>query len=94
MRIVWSENALADLEEIEAYIAKANPGAAMAVKEQIREQVGYLLQSPGMGRHGRVHNTRELVIAGLPYIVAYSVSGEWVRIVAVVHGARRWPTAF
>ena len=94
MRIVWSRGALADLGEIERYITSANPEAARAVKDRIRERVGHLAQMPGAGRLGRVPDTRELVIAGLPYVVAYAVDETWIRIVAVIHAARRSPEAF
>jgi plasmid stabilization system protein ParE len=44
-----------------------------------------------MGRSGRVAGTRELVIAGTPYLVAYRVEAKAVVILAVIHGAQRWP---
>lgn len=47
-----------------------------------------------MGRPGRVPDTRELVIAGTPYVMAYRIEGAQVHIVAVIHGARRWPEHF
>jgi toxin ParE1/3/4 len=47
-----------------------------------------------LGRTGRVAGTRELVIAGLPYTVPYYLKGQEVRILAVMHGARKWPDEF
>ncbi len=41
---------------------------------------------PESGRPGRVSGTRELVIAGTPYIAAYRVVGETIRILRVLHG--------
>jgi toxin ParE1/3/4 len=38
--------------------------------------------------------TRELVIAGTPFIVVYRVFGNSLRILSVIHGARRWPERF
>ncbi len=29
-----------------------------------------------------------------PYIVAYTVIGEQLTIIAVIHGAREWPEGF
>lgn len=47
------------------------------------------------GRTGRVSDTRELVIAGTPYVVAYRITHQSeVQILAVLHGKRRWPDAF
>ncbi len=47
-----------------------------------------------MGRPGRSQGTRELVIAGSPYIVVYIVDDIEVQIVAVFHSAMRWPDTF
>ena len=42
-------------------------------------------------RPGRVAGTRELVITGTPYVAAYAVTAETIRILRVLHGAQRWP---
>ena len=36
--------------------------------------------------------TRELVVTGTPYVVAYRVTPAGVQILRVVHGARDWPS--
>jgi len=53
-----------------------------------------LADHPGMGRPGRVDGTRELVIAGLPYVVAYFHQGDTVTVLRVLHGAMKWPKRF
>jgi len=40
---------------------------------------------------GRVEDTRELVIPGLPFIVVYRVKKESVEVARVIHGAQEWP---
>jgi addiction module RelE/StbE family toxin len=50
-----------------------------------------LVQFPEMGRPGRIEGTRELVISRTPYIAAYRILGETVRILRVLHGAQLWP---
>jgi plasmid stabilization system protein ParE len=47
-----------------------------------------------MGRPGRVPGTRELVVAGTPYVVAYRVAASQIDVLAVIHAARRWPQTF
>jgi len=79
---------------IAEYIARRNRRAADAVQEAIRHQVGRLAEHPRSGRPGRVEGTRELVVSGTPYIVAYRVAGEVVTILRVLHGARQWPHEF
>jgi len=44
-----------------------------------------------MGRPGRIEGTRELVVSGTPYIAAYRIVGDTVRVLRVLHGAQQWP---
>jgi toxin ParE1/3/4 len=87
----WTKLALIDLNEAFAYIAEDNSQAAASVAARIAELTRNLIQHPGMGRPGRVPDTRELVISGTPYIVAYRVRGDKVEVLRVLHAARKWP---
>ena len=91
MNLVWEEDALSDLEGIYEYIAQDNSGAATETTERITEAVALLEESPGMGRPGRVPNTRELVVSGTPYIVPYRVRRRDIQILRVFHTAQRAP---
>jgi toxin ParE1/3/4 len=91
MKIVWSPTARSDLRHIEAYIAERNPRVAAKVAQAILIGVEGLQRFPGIGRPGRVPDTRELVISSTPYIVPYRVVGQRIDIITVIHGARRWP---
>ena len=53
-----------------------------------------LATHPHLGRAGRIAGTRELVVAQTPFVVPYRVVGDDVQILAVFHGARRWPEGF
>ena len=94
MRVVWLEEAAADLAEVRRYIAQDNPGAAVRTARRIRQAVERLADTPHLGRPGRVPGTRELVVTGTPYIVPYHVTAGRVEILAVIHGARQWPGEF
>jgi toxin ParE1/3/4 len=87
----WSAHALADRSTIFDYIEADSPRAAIAADDRIREQVETLTRFPRAGRAGRIEGTRELVISSTPYIVAYRIAGNTVRILRVLHGSRRWP---
>jgi toxin ParE1/3/4 len=58
--------------------------------DRVADKLGHM----PTGRQGRVKNTYEKVVPGLPYIVAYEVStdhgDESVAILHVFHGAREW----
>jgi toxin ParE1/3/4 len=95
MRIVWSPEALADLESMRAYVGSVNPRAA----EKLALRIVSLAESqlslfPESGRPGRVEGTRELVVSRTAYILPYRVVGREVRIIRVYHSARRWPDSF
>ena len=94
MKLRWTAPALRDLEEIGDYIARDNPAAANGVVTNILDQAEGLTTHPHIGRPGRVPGTRELIIADTPYLVPYRVRGDHVQILAVLHGARRWPQNF
>lgn len=94
MRVSWQEDAIGDLIALRRYIAQENPRAAGQVAERIRLATRNLKAHPEIGRPGKIENTRELVIPGLPYIVIYRVYRETAVILRVLHGAMRWPERF
>ena len=82
---------MSDRETIFDYIEADSPRAAIMVDDRIEAQVEGLMQTPEMGRVGRIAGTRELVISRTPYIAAYRIDGNRVRILRVLHGAQQWP---
>jgi toxin ParE1/3/4 len=91
MRLEWSILAQSDREAIFDYIEADSPQAAIVVDDRIREQVEALIRFPESGRPGRVEGTRELVIQRTPYIAAYCIVGDVVRVLRLLHGAQMWP---
>ncbi len=89
--VQWSVLALADRNAIFEYIEADSPQSAVIVDERISAAVGRLKKSPGIGRPGRVEGTRELVIDRTPYVAAYQIADNSVRILRVLHGAQQWP---
>ncbi|MGI8839337.1 MAG: type II toxin-antitoxin system RelE/ParE family toxin [Caulobacteraceae bacterium] len=91
MRLVWSRSSLADRNAIYDYIEADDPRAAIEADLRIEEATRRLIDFPDSGRPGRVEDTRELVVTRTPYVIAYRVRGDIVRILRVIHGARVWP---
>ena len=91
VRIEITRAAARDFGSIEEYIASDNPPAAAKLLERVSQEIDKLADFPELGRAGRVSGSRELVIAGTPYIVAYRVRGEVIQVLRVLHGAQRWP---
>jgi addiction module RelE/StbE family toxin len=94
MKIVWLRRSLWHLKSIKTFVSVDNPEAATTILNRIYDGVQRLATFPEMGRVGRLSGTRELPILNSPYIVVYKVFDEKVEIMAVFHGARRWPTYF
>jgi toxin ParE1/3/4 len=91
MNVVFRRRAVSDLRAIFAHIRKDNPKSAAAVTHRILEAIGVLADFPLLGRAGAVRATRELAIAGTPYIAVYKPLKSRVEIIAVFHGAqKRW----
>ena len=94
MRVRWTTPAREQFVSAYEYIAEGNRAAAAWTADQIWESTQLLARHPMAGREGRVAGTRELVIAGTPFLVAYRIEKNEVRILAVLHAAREWPEEF
>ena len=94
MKIRWMPLAEQDLEAAYDYVQQDNENAARQLVARILSVVGMLGRHPLAGREGRVKGTRELAVARTPYVIAYRIHRDEVQILAVLHGARRWPTSF
>jgi len=64
---------------------------AEQIAAKILRAVEQLADFPGLGRPGRVQGTRELTIAGLPYVVVYQAESRRVAILRVLHARMQWP---
>jgi addiction module RelE/StbE family toxin len=91
MKLVWTELARLDRKDIREYIAQDNLAAALAFDAMISKKVSHLIDHPGLGRPGRVADTRELVVHQ-NYVLVYDVTKEQVRVLRILHAARQWPT--
>jgi toxin ParE1/3/4 len=94
LKLKWSAFAVEDRDRIFEYLAERNPLAALEVDDRFDQSVERLLPHPQVGRPGRVEGTRELVVAGTPYIAAYRVSRDEIVILRLLHGAQEWPDRF
>ena len=94
MRVVFTRRYLQELESISDAIAQHDPVAAARIVNEIHTKASRLLSAhPFIGRPGEISGTRELVIVGTAYVLAYRVVNEQVEVLFVQHGARAWPDA-
>jgi toxin ParE1/3/4 len=94
MQPIWTLLAKRRVLEIRSEIAKDNELAAARTIGKIRAAVKQLDPHPHSGRPGRIAGTRELVVPGTPYMVAYQIFKNKVEIISVVHEKQQWPQKF
>lgn len=87
-QVVYSENALANLERLFEYLAEDDPAAASTAAKVIRQTVEVLAAHPLIGR--RVHGElRELVISygktGYVALYRFLPDRNVVRVLAIRH---------
>lgn len=92
MVVYWTQPAVEDLLQISDYTLK-HFGAAQARRTAlaISSAAESISDFPSLGRTGRKSGTRELVIAGLPFVIVYRVRPDVIEVVRVLHGSRKWP---
>ena len=90
--IEWSEGPVQQLDWAREYITVSNSEEiARRVVDRILSNVEQLARFPMLGRPGRISGTRELVISKTPFIAAYTVQKTRIVVLAIYHGAQRWP---
>lgn len=87
----WTEGAAGNLDQVEEHIAQDNPAAAVATVKKILEAAQILTDYPTLGKRGRERGTRELIVAGLPYIIIYAVHREELVVIRVLHASMKYP---
>ena len=97
MQLKWTDLADIDLERIETHITQENsPIVAIDVVMNIIDSVHLILPDhPRARRQGRLKNTQELVVDGIPFIAVYreQVSTNCIETLRVLHDVQQWPTA-
>lgn len=89
-QVIRTESYRDDLDDIEAFIAKDNPSAALEMWFLIDDQAEKLADSKFPRRPGRVPGTMELV-AHENYIVILEEDLLTVTVLNVVNARQQWP---
>ncbi len=88
MKLIWTDGAAADLEEIVLYIRRESYPAGQRVAAILFDAALSLRSMPYRGRKREPGQFRELVISTLPYIIVYEIAAEAVFIRAIRHSSR------
>ena len=89
MKLRYERGALADLDEIFAYIAADNPAAAARLVTRFEEVAARIAATPYMGEATRKSRFRRFPVGN--YLIVYEVGTDEVVIHYVRHGARKRP---
>lgn len=90
--LVWTPRARKQRHETIEFIAQDNPAAALSQLDEIEKQTDTLLQHPQIGRAGREHGTRELVISRTHFVVVYRIEAERIEVLRLLHTSQAWLT--
>jgi toxin ParE1/3/4 len=94
VNVEWLPLAKRDRDDHLNYIGEHNPWAAIEIGDAFEAAIRRLCNYTEIGRAGRVKGTRELVVAGTPYLIAYRVEANTVVVIRLLHGAQKWPSQF
>lgn len=89
MKVVFREEALADLDEIAQFIAHHDAKAADRVVARVYRTIRRTIATlPLSGRLNAANGTRDYAVPGLPYLVVDIPTPTEIDVVAVFHTAR------
>jgi plasmid stabilization system protein ParE len=88
-KIIWSPEAVADLEQIRDYIARDSVNYALAMVDRVLAVVDGLADFPRSGKRVPEYGDAKIrqMIVG-PYRIIYRISPDSIDIAAIIHGAR------
>lgn len=93
MKVIWSEQALVRLVEIQDFVARANPTAAEQLLHRIVDRGDGLAKFPKMGRAvPELPGTGIREIIEGHYRIVYRVQAKVVQVLTVFEGHRQFPT--
>jgi toxin ParE1/3/4 len=87
----WAVRAARDLLAIDSYLSADNPKAAVEVVKYIMDRAEQLGRHAFLGRSLGAGRPRKLVLTRYPCNIHYRLTVTKVRIVRVLHQARREP---
>lgn len=85
-RIIWTVEAVSNLENIFAYVSAVNAPAAVRLARRLQSAADSLAIHPERGRE-MVRGLRELTIIH-PYLIRYRVRNDTVLVLRIRHGAQ------
>ena len=90
MKVVYTEEALRDLDAIADWLIVHYPAVAPIVERRIRRVVAHIARWPESSRRSAERpGVRVVPLGRYPYKIFYQVSGDTVEILHIHHAARQ-----
>ena len=91
LKVRLAPRAIADLDEIRAYLTERNPRAAERVRQRIEQAITTLADFPGIGRPTHLIGVSVTTVLRYPYLVYYTAADPELVILHIRHAARDVP---
>ena len=88
MKLRWTPQAVAELEDIRDYLERERPAWTMSTMRRLYQGARSLKTMPQRGRIGETPGTRELVSVSMPFITVYRITDDFVEILGFRHAAQ------
>ncbi|MDP3547251.1 MAG: type II toxin-antitoxin system RelE/ParE family toxin [Phreatobacter sp.] len=88
MKLIYTPQALAELDAVLDQLGEFSPQGAERVRGRIRATINLVVRHPHVGQKTNVADLRRIVVTPYPYLVFYRPSETHVVIIAVRHAAR------
>jgi plasmid stabilization system protein ParE len=88
VRVVWSEDSLADLDNLLGYIAQYSSQGMANVANAIEATIAQIGRFPNAGRFNPQSGCRERLAGRFPILLLYFVHDDYAEIIALFHTSR------
>jgi toxin ParE1/3/4 len=89
VKVVYTEPALSDLNEITVYLKQHYPGLGRTVERRLKVVVAHIARWPESMRHSKERpDVRVAPLGRFPYKIFYRVRDETLEILHIHHTAR------
>ena len=91
LKVRLAPRAIADLDDIRAYLLERNPRGAERVRQRIEQAITTLSDFPKIGRPTHLAGVSVTTVLRYPYLVYYTASDRELVIIHIRHAARDLP---
>jgi addiction module RelE/StbE family toxin len=88
LRLSYTPEALAELDEVLGYLTEHSPRGARRVHQRLQAMIGFVARHPYAGTELRGRGMRRIAVVPYPYLVFYRVEDDEVIVIGVRHAAR------